>query len=98
MLHKAKGPSEYFIEELKKAVRVKSREADSEIIELAKAAEMDLMIAGVVSKGEDDPLSHQAIKLYCKANYGYDEKTERFQQAYQSLKNSMALSGEYEGD
>lgn len=30
-----------------------------------------------------------------KANFGYDENTERFQTAFEKLRDSMALSGDY---
>lgn len=45
---------------------------------------------------ETDPMYYQAIVLYCKAHYGYDEDSERFEKAYNSLRDSMYLSGNYE--
>ena len=42
-----------------------------------------------------DPLYMQAVVLYCKAHFGYDEGTDRFREAFESLRNSMALSGDY---
>lgn len=83
------------IEELMNAVRVKSDTAESEISELAKACVADLRIAGVYVNKPSDPLCKQAIKLYCKANYGYDADSEKFREAYASLRDSMALSGDY---
>ena len=43
----------------------------------------------------NDALYYQAMVLYCKANFGYDENTERFQTAFEKLRDSMALSGDY---
>lgn len=83
------------LEQLIKAVRVKSSMAADEITDLAEACKKDLEIAGVYVVDEKDPLCRQAIKLYCKANYGYDKDTERFALAYSALKDSMALSGDY---
>ena len=44
-----------------------------------------------------DPLIKRAIIAYCKANFGYDDPklSERFQEAYVSLKHHLALSAEY---
>lgn len=84
-----------FLNEMKRAVRVKSDSADQEVADLIDSCENELKIAGVCIKDALDPLSKQAIKLYCKAHYGYDENTERFRLAYASLRDSMALSGEY---
>lgn len=67
----------------------------NELEDLAKTCMRELEIAGVYGS-VDDPTYFQAIVLYCKANYGYDEKTERFKEAFESLKNAMALSGDYE--
>lgn len=84
-----------FLNEMKRAVRVKSDSADQEIVDLIDSCENELKISGVCIKDSLDPLSKQAIKLYCKAHYGYDENTERFRLAYASLRDAMALSGEY---
>lgn len=84
-----------FVGEIRKTLRTNSRSADSEIIDLIQAAVQDMDLRGVKYKGETDPLSRQAIKLYCKGNYGYDEDAEKFQKAYEALRDSMALSGEY---
>lgn len=86
--------SEELLEELKGIVRVKSHEADIEIEGLIGACMGELKIAGVHGDTED-PLCRQAIRLYCKAHYGYDKDTERFREAFNSLRDSMALSGDY---
>ena len=87
-------------DKLMKAVRVKSGVAEGEISDLVQSCIKDLEIAGVYVKDVNEPLCKQAIKLYCKANYGYDKDTEKFEMAYKALKDSMALSGDYpkEGD
>lgn len=94
-MQKATNISEEFLDDLKSYIRVTSESSGKEVIDLVEAAVNDMRIKGVISKGEKDPLSRQAIKLYCKGHYGYDEDTERFQNAYKSLTDSMALSGEY---
>ena len=80
--------------EIRKRLRVKSREAEEEIAELVESCKKELEIAGVYGD-EEDPVYFQALVLYCKSHFGYDEGTERFLQAFKSLRDSMALSGDY---
>lgn len=42
-----------------------------------------------------NPLIERAVILYCKANYGFIEDAERFQRAYDALKCSLSLAGDY---
>lgn len=45
---------------------------------------------------KSDPLIKQAVKLYCKGNFGYGgDDAERFQKSYESLANSLSLCGDY---
>ena len=83
------------IKRLANAVRVKSASAHDEIKDLVLACEVDLKIAGVYVTDYSESLTYQAIKLYCKAHYGYDKDSEKFALAYSTLKDSMALSGDY---
>ena len=83
------------IEKIKKRLRVKSDEADAEVEALVLACMKELEVAGVYGHPCDDPLYMQAVVLYCKAHFGYDEGTDRFREAFESLRNSMALSGDY---
>lgn len=87
-------------EKLRERIRVMSDSSNGEIEDLAKSCRKELEMAGVYGD-ESDPTYYQAIVLYCKANYGYDEDTERFQMAFQALRDAMSLSGDYdkkEGD
>lgn len=41
-------------------------------------------------------LSSKAVKMYCKANFGYGgSDADKFQKSYESLAVSLSLSGEY---
>ncbi|MCC8067868.1 MAG: DNA-packaging protein [Clostridiales bacterium] len=86
------------IENLRDFLRVKNESADTEIQALAEACLYHLEIAGVYVTDITDPLVVQAIKLYCKAHFGYDSDVERFEQAYSNLRDSMALCGDYAKD
>ena len=39
--------------------------------------------------GETDPLIARAIVLYCKAYFGYDDQTERWQACYDGLRDQL---------
>lgn len=83
------------VEKIKKRIRAKSETANEEVEDLINACKKELEMKGVHGD-ETDPMYYQAIVLYCKAHYGYDEDSERFEKAYNSLRDSMYLSGNYE--
>lgn len=87
------------LDDVRKNLRISSTAYDTaEIAPLIEACKLDLKIAGVCeSKITDTPdaLIFRAIVLYCKANFGYEENPERFQKAYEALKISLALAGDY---
>lgn len=84
------------LEKIKQALRIKSKAFDLEIQDLINSAKMDLKISGVTKIDEEDPLISQAIKVYCKANYGLDNKdSEKYQKSYDMLKQHLCLCGDY---
>lgn len=83
------------IHDMARAVRTKSESGKEEVADLIEACKKDMEIKGVYVTDETEPLCKQAIKLYCKANYGYDKDSEKFAKAYSDLRDSMALSGNY---
>jgi len=84
------------IDDVKVALRVKSTAFDSaEIQPIIDACKIDLKLSGLNVIEETDPLLQRAVVLYAKGMFGYDANSERFMQAYTMLKNSMALSGDY---
>jgi len=84
------------IDDVKVALRVKSTAFDSaEIQPIIDACKIDLKLSGLNVIEEDDPLLQRAVVLYSKAMFGYDANADRYMQAYTMLKNSMALSGDY---
>lgn len=91
--------SDELLEELFHALRVSKTEAiETEITSLCLVAVADLKRQGVDIVNLDDPLVKQAVKLYCKAHYGYDKDTERFDLAYTSLSAAMSLCGDYDSE
>lgn len=73
---------------------------EAELQVLIEACSKDLVLAGVSEERSTeytDPLIARAVVLYCKANFGFDDKAERYDKAYQMHKNSLALAGDYNG-
>jgi hypothetical protein len=92
------------LETVKTALRLKSPAFDDEIIGLIAAAKADLHLAGIKfgdkpahrkKKTTGDPLINRAVILYCKGHFGYIEGGERFLKAYDLLKCSLSLAGDY---
>lgn len=71
--------------EIKRVLRVTSSAFDGEVGMLADAAIADMTRAGVSEScvGEMGPLVRQAVCLYCKANFGFDnDEAARLQESY----------------
>lgn len=86
------------LEKIKQSLRIKSSAFDLEIIDLIESAKLDLQISGIDKSKitNSDPLILQAIKLYCKANFGLDNKdSDKYQLSYNLLKQSLALCSDY---
>lgn len=83
------------IDKVKLALRLKTDTFDGEIMGLISACKLDLRLAGVDLILEDDPLIERAIILYCKANFGYADESGNFQKAYEALRDSIGLAGDY---
>lgn len=99
------------LDKVKPVLRIFNTAYDAEIQLLINSCKADLGLAGVnYNKTVDiidtatglvtgqgmDPLIEQSIMLYCKGNFGYDENSDRFKDAYLKLKIALALSPEYE--
>lgn len=82
-------------QKLKKRLRISTDTLNEEIEDLVNSCKNDLKLSGIQGS-EEDPLYYQAIVLYLKTHFGNNDQSERFEQAYLSLKVAMALSGDYE--
>lgn len=80
---------------IKLALRIVSPLFDAEILALINACKADLLVAGVGLIDESDALIQRAVVLYCKAHFGYNEESEKFDRAYEFLKKALCLSGDY---
>lgn len=84
------------LEKVKLALRIKNNAFNDEIMDLINACKKDLETAGVKNIDEEDSLIIQAVKTYCKANYGLDNKdSEKYQASYEMQKQKLSLCGDY---
>ena len=86
-------------EKMRAALRISStsEKITEEINDCIAACKMDLQDVGVKKLDETDALSIRAITLYCKAEFGYSDKSEQFWKSYECLKTHLSLSSEYTG-
>ncbi len=75
--------------------RIAGEDFDGELVQTISACLLDLKSAGAKRLPLEDPLVQQAVKLYLKAFFGYEDKDGVFADAYEHLKAALALSGEY---
>lgn len=81
------------LEAVKLALPVKGAARDPEIQDLINSALAELRAAGVdAAEDSDDPRVLQAVKLYCKGNFGSGlENAPRFIEGFEKLRIAMAL-------
>jgi uncharacterized protein with ATP-grasp and redox domains len=92
---KANNLAEKLLPEARKWIRKSASNLDAEIQQTVAACMLDLKNAGITVFRDDDPLLQQAAKLYLKAQFGYDDKSEKWEAAYEHLKAALSLSSEY---
>lgn len=87
-------------EKVRAALRISStsEKITEEIEDCIAACKADLFNDGVKVTDENDALIIRAITVYCKAEFGYNDKAEKFRQSYDCLKMRLALSQEYNGE
>lgn len=85
------------VEKMRAALRISSTNGKitEEIEDCIAAGMADLANDGVKILDESDPLIIRAVTLYCKAEFGYNNKAEQFRKSYDTLKMRLSMSKEY---
>lgn len=85
------------IDDVKNDLRISGASFDTEVQMLIDAAKTDLTQSGVVKVVDTDYLIRAAIILYCKGNFGYEDKdsADRFIAEYEKLRVKLALASDY---
>lgn len=88
---------------VKLALRINNSAYDNEITDLINTCKKELELAGIASSKLEssnnnsyDEMITQAIILYCKANFGFDnDEAERYSKSYESIKIFLCTNLEY---
>jgi len=90
-------PSLTLLEKIKLALRVTTTAYDSDLTDLAAAAQLDMGIAGVEIPSSLDTLVERAIITYCKLNFLWlsDGEFSRLKESYDEQKAQLATATGY---
>ena len=69
---------------------------DDEIKALIESAKQEFKRVGI-QYDEKNQLMNQAIKIYCKANFGNHPDAQRLQERFEKEVNNMSMSDGYRG-
>ena len=83
------------LEKIKHSLRIKHSAIDEDIKEHIEACKLDLKRVGIVKVDETDFIIIQLVKLYVKWHLNYEEEADRYMRAYELMRNSISLSGDY---
>ena len=84
------------MDDVKLNLRISHGSMDNEVLDLIESAKMQMGISGIKVISEIDALTKRAIILYCKANFGLDNKdSEKYQLRFDSLITHMSMCPEY---
>jgi hypothetical protein len=84
------------VDDVKTSLRITSTAFNDEIQSLIDACLLDLEYSGLVNISQTDDLIVQAVKTYCKANFGLENKdSEKYDKSYQLQVSKMKLIPEY---
>ena len=83
------------LEKIKHSLRIGHNGIDEDIKEHIDACKLDLQRVGVKKIEDTDALIIQAMKLYVKWHLNFEDEADRYQNAYEMLRNSLAMCGDY---
>lgn len=88
------------LEKIKSALRIDDNSMDEDIQDTIAACKLDLVLSGVSEEKteSEDPLILRAVKAFSKSEFSSDDKeSQRYREAYESLKIHLCLSVDYNG-
>ena len=87
------------LEKIKMSMRIFHTMLDTDITGNIETCMLDLKRVGVGAAfaviTSEDALIGKAAELYCKWQYDFGGKGEQFKQAYENLRDSLSLCGDY---
>ena len=82
------------LEEIKLSIRMSNNKLDSDIQRNIDACMLDLERVGVNTENHNGLLV-KAAELYCKSEFDYLGKGEKFRKNYEELRTALSMSEEY---
>lgn len=86
------------LNKIKKALRIKTNDFDSELYGLIQSGLTDLGFGGAkdeVLVYDADPIVTQAVITYCKMNFGLPEDYDRLKRSYDEQKAQLGTATNY---
>lgn len=87
------------LEAIKTALRISHSSLDSDIEANIAAGLLELVRAGVSKEkaveASEDPLIYKAVELYVKWQYDFQSKGDKFQAAFEKLRDALSLCDDY---
>lgn len=87
------------LESIKKSIRRFHNKLDDDIQGNIEACMLDLQRVGVSKAAaistSKDALIKKAAELYCKWQYDFDGKGEKYEKAYNNLRDALSLCDDY---
>ena len=82
------------LENIRNGLRLKHKGLDTEISMYIHACKKDLSLAGV-EYVENDELIGTAVLYYCRWQYDFEGKGDKYRDYYNKLKDGLSLSSKY---
>lgn len=85
------------LEKIRTALRISTTDLDDELGDYINAGKYDLQRVGIDPAKiiDTDPVMVVVLGLYVKARLDFEQKGERYMLSYESMRNGLALAGDY---
>lgn len=82
------------LEKVKKDLRISHSKLDEDIQDNIEACKLDLKRVGI-DVNKSDVLLEKTIKLFLRWQYNFENQSDRYRNAYESLRNALSLCEDY---
>lgn len=90
------------LEKIKNALRIHHTALDNDITTSIHACMLDMRRVGIAASVaveiSEDALIFKAVETYCKWQYDFNGKGEKFEKAYISLRDALSLCEDYNAE
>ena len=88
------------IDDVKTALRISHNRLDDDINQHISAClddmkRLEIAVPDYTENVVEVPLLFAAVKIYCMAQYDFLNKGEQYKKGYESLRDTLSLSGDY---